>query len=173
MSDSITTDDSSTDIQIGDIALDLCQGRPVHVVDDTGQTAAEWSDANDYDLTGNYGNNRLDAAATDRVFDVVYCSSAKSEPSKTYAFPESRLLRIETERATEEGLPVRERVEVELLEDLFAALIREGNQRRHEFDMVQQWLARSDRFDEGLVTDAAELAESAEDLRLSEGETDD
>lgn len=115
-----------TDIQAGDVALDLTQGRPVHVLEDTGQTAAEWSEANDYALCENYGNSRLDAAEGDRVYDVVYCSSANSEPSKTYAMPESRLLRIETEVA-DDGEAVADRIKRELLADLFAEAHHVGN----------------------------------------------
>lgn len=115
-----------TDLQVGDVALDLAQGRPVHVVSETGLTAAEWSELNDYELCENYGNERLDATPEDRVFDVVYCSSAKSEPSKTYAMPESRLLRVETERA-DDGRPVAERVRAALLADLFAEAQHVGN----------------------------------------------
>jgi hypothetical protein len=103
-----TESDPSTDHQVirpGDICLDLAQGRPVHVLEDTGLTAAEWSEQNDYDLLENYANERFDATEHDRVYDVVYCSSAKSEPSKSYAFPESRLLRSETE-AADGGAPV-------------------------------------------------------------------
>jgi len=112
--------------QVGDVALDLTQGRPVHILRDTGQTAAEWSEANDYDLVGNYGNSRLDATADDRVYDVVYCSSAQSEPSKTYAMPASRLLRVETE-AADDGAPVAERVRREVVGDLLREAHHVGN----------------------------------------------
>jgi hypothetical protein len=115
-----------TALQVGDVALDLAQGRPTHVVADTGLTAAEWSEANDYDLVDNYGNSRFDAAPDDRVYDVVYCSSLKSEPSKTYAFPESRLGRVETE-AADGGEPVADRVRAGLLADLFAEAHHIGN----------------------------------------------
>ena len=116
-----------THIQVGDVCLDLCQGRPVHVVEDTNQTAAEWSGDHGYDLEENYGNSRLGTGPNDRVFDVVYCSSIKSEPSKTYAFPESRLARVETE-AGDGGRPVADRVRVELLDELFqiAMILDEG-----------------------------------------------
>jgi len=73
------------DIQIGDVALDLAQGRPVHVVGDTGKTAVEWSEANDYDLKSNYGNARLGTAPHDPVFDVVY---RRSRPSASGLDPE-------------------------------------------------------------------------------------
>lgn len=115
-----------TDIQVGDVCLDLTQGRPVHVLADTGLSAEEWSEANDYELCENYGNSRLDATPEDRVFDVVYCSSVKSEPSKDYAMPESRLVRVETE-AADDGEPVAQRVREALLSDLFDEARHLGN----------------------------------------------
>ena len=106
------------EIRVGDVCLDLAQGRPVHVIQDTGLDAVEWSDANGYELLENYGNSRLGASSGDRVYDVVYCSSAKSEPSKSYAMPESRLLRIETE-AADDGRPVADRAVRDVLEQLY------------------------------------------------------
>jgi hypothetical protein len=161
-----TTDDASTDIQIGDVALDLAQGRPVHVVDDTGQTAAEWADANDYELAENYGNARLGASDGDRVFDVVYCSSAKSEPSKTYAFPESRLLRIETEAATEDGRAVADRVTVDVLERVLLTVLRQSNGSSDEFHWLIAQLDAA--FDDDILGDAVELAESARELEVTD-----
>ena len=105
-------------LSVGDVALDQTQGRPVHIVEATGQTAAEWSDANDYALCENYGNERCGAEDSDMVFEVVYCSNAKSRPSKTYAMPESRLMRIETE-AADDGRPVADRVRIETLAAVF------------------------------------------------------
>lgn len=113
-------------LQVGDVALDLTQGRAVHVLADTGLTAAAWSEANDYDPVGNYGNSRLGADPDDRVYDVVYCSSLKPEPSKTYAMPASRLGRVETE-AADDGAPVADRVRRGLLADLFAEAHHLGN----------------------------------------------
>ncbi|GAB6863293.1 hypothetical protein ACFR97_10365 [Haloplanus litoreus] len=129
------------ELQVGDVALDLTQGRPVHVLEDTGQTAAEWSDANDYDLCGNYGNSRLEAQPDDAVFEVVYCSNAKSEPSKTYAMPESRLLRIETE-AADDGRPVAERAVVDVLEQLFDLAMQ----------LDEDWNTEPEGFDDALST---------------------
>jgi len=115
-----------TDYQIGvgDVCLDLAQGRPVHVVEATDLTAAGWSELNNYELCENYGNSRLGASADDAVFEVVYCSSLKSEPSKTYAMPASRLGRVETE-AGDEGRPVRDRVIEALVARLFGVAIDE------------------------------------------------
>jgi len=56
-----------SEIQVGDVCLDLTQGRPVHVVEDLQQTAAEWSEANNYELCENYGNDRLEGPPVDRV----------------------------------------------------------------------------------------------------------
>jgi len=112
-----------SEIQVGDVCLDLTQGRPVHVVEDLQQTAAEWSEANNYELCENYGNDRLGTDDDDAVYEVVYCSSAKSEPSKTYAMPESRLLRIETE-AADDGRPVADRIAVDILTDVFGLMER-------------------------------------------------
>lgn len=144
------------EIRVGDVCLDLAQGRPVHVVEDTGQTAREWSEANDYELTENYGNSRLNTTPADRVYDVVYCSSAKSEPSRTYAFPESRLLRIETE-AADDGRPVADRVAVDILEAMFQRALA-----RNE-DIEAVWLKEL-AVDVGLDTDAVDEAWELADI---------
>lgn len=143
-----------TAIQVGDVCLDLAQGRPVHVVADTGQSAREWSDANGYDLLDNYGNSRLDVGPADRVFDVVYCSDASSQPSKTYAFPESRLLRVETE-AADDGRPVADRVRRDLLEALFDSAFRTGSDKTLA---ILEGLAQ-DAVGKDLTNEARELAD--------------
>jgi len=154
-----------TDLHIGAVALDLAQGRPVHIVEDTGQTAREWSEKNDYELTDNYGNGRLGASDDDRVFDVVYCSNAKSEPSKTYAMPESRLLRIETEAATDDGRTVDERVTVDLLEALFKlarTLDEDWSVEPNGFDdALRKLLANCSAVDYDVANEAIELADIA------------
>lgn len=132
---------------VGDVALDLAQGRPVHVVAATSQTVDEWSDANNYRLVENYGNDRLGAASDDLVFDVVYCSNAKSEPSKTYAMPESRLLRIETE-AADDGRPVYQRAVRDVLTTVFI-----------ETDDADLIAALEMGYGETLVDEALELAD--------------
>jgi hypothetical protein len=154
----------SNPIQVGDVCLDLAQGRPVHVVEDLRQTAAEWSEANNYELCENYGNDRLGAADDDAVYEVVYCSNAKSEPSKTYAMPESRLLRVETE-AADDGRPVAERAAREVLESLFAAAHHDD---APDTDALKT-LAYSAGVEMALVDEAAELADVAHTI----GEADD
>lgn len=110
---------TDAEIRIGDVVIDLAQGRPMQVVDAYDWDAAEWSDRNDYDLTENYGNARLGAEPSDAVFECVYCSSLKSEPSNSYAFPESRLARVETE-AGYDRFRVQERIRVQAFADLLA-----------------------------------------------------
>jgi len=140
-------------IRLGDVALDLCQGRPVVVIGTFDYDAGEWSERNDYDLVSdNYGNQRLGAAPTDAVFEAVYCSSAKSEPSRSYTFPESRLLRIEHEAATDDGERLQTRLTRQVLADLFAAANAE--------DVDTLGGIATAAFDESLARDALELAET-------------
>lgn len=141
------------ELQVGDVALDKTQGRPVHIVEDCGQTAAEWSEANNYDLLDNYGNGRCDAEADDAVYEVVFCSNAKSEPSKTYAMPDSRLLRVETE-AADDGRPVAERAVRDVLEQLFDLAMQFDD----EFDIELEG------FDDALMTLAVNHSDSMADL---------
>lgn len=147
----------SDDIQVGDVCLDLAQGRPVMVVGTHDGDAADWSERNDYALVENYANARLGAEPTDAVFDCVYCSNAKSEPSKDYAFPESRLLRIEHESATGERLQTR--LTRQVLADL-AAAAREWDDE----DMVDQvaLLASDAGYSGDLIRTAIELAMTRE-----------
>lgn len=142
-------------IGVGDVCLDLTQGRPVHVVEATGQTVQEWSDANDYDLADNYGNARCGTTADDMVFEVVYCSSAKSQPSKTYAMPEPRLMRIETE-AADEGRPVYQRVVRDVLEDLFLDATNSVDPDAYE-EFLHETALRN--YGSTLVEEARELAD--------------
>jgi len=153
-------------IQVGDVCLDLAQGRPVHVVEALDTDAAAWSEANNYELTENYGNSRLGASDDDAVYEVVYCSSAKSKPSKTYAMPESRLLRVETE-AADDGRPVAERITVTVLEELFDAAYRSATD---SFVPDLEALAE-DAVGEELTNEARELA--SVEHTISDGDADE
>lgn len=143
-------------IKIGDVALDLAQGRAVHVIEQYDGTAKEWSDENDYEITENYGNSRLGAEETDAVFEVVYCNNAKSEPSRSYAMPESRLLRIETESA-DGGKQVYDRITLEVLDRLF----QEANKDDENSVLLLEHLAEESGFSDELIGEAKELAEAA------------
>ena len=151
-----------SEIQVGDVVLDLCQGRPMQVIGDPQQTAAEWSGDNGYDLLDNYGNSRLGADPNDRVFECVYVGSIKSEPSRDYTFPESRLARVEVESA-DDGRPVADRVRVETLEALFTmATSLDGDwsiEPESWSDAVAKLVTSAGSIDDDLVDEARELAE--------------
>jgi len=87
--------------------------------------------------------------------EAVHCSSAKSEPSKTYAMPESRLLRIETE-AADGGRAVYERVAREALEAVFDSMYRNESLTDGDVAAVAQHVGG---LDPDLVDEARELAE--------------
>lgn len=116
------------DIRVGDVVLDLAQGRPMQVVEVHSADAGVWSVANGYDLSGNYANDRLGATDDDAVYECVYVSNLRSEPSKTYAFPEARLARIEVEAATKDGDRVQDALVTELLAEMFDAAREWGGQ---------------------------------------------
>lgn len=141
-------------IQTGDVCLDLAQGRACHVIDVHEGDAADWSEENNYEITENYANERLGATDDDRVYEVVYCNSAKSEPSKSYGMPESRLLRVETE-AADDGRPVADRIRAEVLEDVFGAMMDTG----HDTEVVAGILEET--IDQGVVRESQGVAEAA------------
>ena len=106
----------------GDPVMDAAQGRPMVVLDAPNQTVAEWSEANNYDLTENYANSKFDAAADEFVVRCVYVSDVRSEPSKDYTFPVSRVRLIDAHHA-DDGMRVADRVAVDLLKQLFGAAL--------------------------------------------------
>jgi len=108
-----------TSFHIGDPVMDAAQGRPMVVVSTPDQTVGEWSDANDYDLTDNYANSKFDPVEGEAAVECVYVSDVRSEPSKTYTFPESRLRLIDVHHA-DDGRRLYDRVVVDVLEQLFA-----------------------------------------------------
>lgn len=142
----------SDDIQLGDVVLDLAQGRPMLVTDTYDYDAAEWSERNNYDLCGNYGNARLGASPTDAIFECVYVGSIRSEPSKSYDFPEARLARIEHESAVDER--VQTRLTRQILADLFEATNMD--------DVDTLGGIATAAFGEELARDALELAKTRE-----------
>ena len=108
--------------KVGDPVIDAAQGRPMVVLDAPNQTVAEWSEANNYDLRENYANSKFDAAADEFVVRCAYVSDVRSEPSKDYTFPVSRVRLIDAHHA-DDGKRVADRVAVDLLERLFGAAL--------------------------------------------------
>jgi hypothetical protein len=111
--------------RIADPVVDCAQGRPMVVIDAPAQTVAEWSDANNYDLTENYANSKFGCHAEEYVVECVYVSDVRSEPSKTYTFPASRLRLIDAHHA-DDGRRLADRVLEGVAEALFAAAIQNG-----------------------------------------------
>ncbi len=95
------------------------------------------------------------------MFDVVYCSSLKSTPSKTYAYPESRLGRTESE-AADAGRQVADRVVVAVLEKLFE---RAATDDDGAVTVLERYAT-----DVGYQDEAAEARELAEVDRIIGGE---
>lgn len=157
------TDPLADDFEIGDPVIDLANGRNMVIVSKAADSVREWSDANNYELTENYGNERLRALESDPVFTCVYVASCGSMPTKTYDFPSSRLGRPLYENPDESGR-VYDLVAIDVLEELFNAA--EGN----------DWLV--DEHDGGtagllkfLLSQTAleeELVETAYELALAE-----
>jgi hypothetical protein len=153
------------EIGVGDTVLDLAQGRTMQVIEEHDQTSREWSDENDYELTENYANDRLGATDDDLVFECVYAGSVKNEPSKPYAFPESRLARIETEKA-DDGRKVRERIAVDVLESVFDSMLRYDALDEDDIDAVAKHVGD---VSPEVVDEARELARANE---IGESEDD-
>lgn len=126
--DPTQTTDVSNPYQTGDPVVDLAQGRPMIVLDAPDETAREWSDRENYELAENYANGKLDTTDDDAVVRCVYVSDIRSEPSKDYTFPTSRVALIDAHHA-DDGRRVAERVRLDLLESMMRATVasdREG-----------------------------------------------
>jgi len=85
--------------KVGDPVVDLAQGRPMLVVRTPAKNMAEWSGDNGYDLAENYANSKFDPQPDEPVVECVYVSDIRSEPSKTYTFPVSRVALIDVHHA--------------------------------------------------------------------------
>lgn len=138
------------------------------VVDAPDETVAEWSDANDYDLVGNYANSKFQPDPTEGVVECVYVSDVRSEPSKTYTFPVSRVALIDVHHA-DDGRRLYDRVVVDVLDRLFQTARRASGDDYWEVrdpvtvvETVARWALEGqedDRVDEAIEpADAATLS---------------
>lgn len=155
-------------LEVGDVVLDLAQGRPMQIVGRYDGDVREWSAENDYDLTGNYGNSRFEAEESEAVFDCVYVGSIQSEPSKTYAFPTSRLARIEVEAAEEELLRVGDEIRQAFLTEILLGLRMDGDPSNAS-SLVRR-AAEDAGLPQAAIEEAAELAETTFQGRKAEQE---
>jgi hypothetical protein len=141
-----------SEYRIGDPVVDLAQGRPMVVLGAPTDTVAEWSDRNGYDLMDNYANRKFDPDADEGIVECVYVSDVRSEPSKTYTFPVSRVALIDVHHA-DGGRRVADRIISELLSELFMAASADTTRRTLREVAIQAGVS------EGVVEEARELAE--------------
>jgi hypothetical protein len=156
----------SNPYQVGDPVVDLAQGRPMVVLEAPDQTVAEWSEANNYELTTNYANGKLGASDDEAVVRCVYVSDIRSEPSKDYTFPVSRLALIDVHHA-DGGKRIAERVQIDLLAAMFeVALILESGPSADDLaDCVP-----SSALEASKVTIARQIAEAAVEEPLEDAD---
>jgi hypothetical protein len=139
--------------QVGDPVVDLAQGRPMIVLEAPETTVEEWSNSNGYELADNYANTKLDTYPSMPVVRCVYLSDIRSEPSKDYTFPTSRVALIDAHHA-DDGRRIHDRVQRDVLEQLFDAAYRSGGDQTVS---VLEALAQ-DAVGKDLTAEARELA---------------
>lgn len=164
------------EIETGDVVLDLAQGRPMQVVgeyDGNGEyepNAAGWSEDENYNLLENYGNSRLGATEEDAVFTCVYVGSVRSEPSKDYDFPVSRLARIEVEKADAMLKRPAEEIRQQLIAS-FAAEVSLSREDGSEEVTIKELMIRA-AGNEDLVEEAFEVGGIEAEERKSGQQTE-
>jgi len=114
--------------RVGDPVVDLAQGRPMLVLEAPETTVDEWSAENGYQLMDNYANAKLDTTPGEAVVRCVYLSDIRSEPSKDYTFPTSRVALIDAHHA-DDGRRIHDRVARDVLEQLFDTAYQSGSDR--------------------------------------------
>jgi hypothetical protein len=152
--------------KIGDPVVDLAQGRPMIVLDAPNESVQAWSDREGYDLADNYANGKLGADPDETVVRCVYVSDIRSEPSKDYTFPVSRVTLIDVHHA-DDGRRVYDRVAMDILERLFS--VAAGAMEPDNTEMLHS-VCRDAGLDEDVVQVARELADVADTIGGDDGE---
>jgi len=119
------------------------------------ESVQEWSDRENYELAENYANSKLGTRPNEAVVRCVYVSDIRSEPSKDYTFPVSRVALIDAHHA-DDGRRIFDRVAVEVLAAVFDSMRRYETFEEHDIDAVARHISdlRSD-----VVEEARELAD--------------
>lgn len=114
----VTADGDADAIQAGDVVVDLASGKALQVVSKSATPAGE-HDQTRSDATA----EMFDADADEPVFNCVFLPDGErvSPPSKTYAYPESRLLRYPVEDAGD-GKRIQHHLIAAILTDLAEAV---------------------------------------------------
>jgi|GEM_PF-4032499 len=102
-------------ISTGDIVVDLASGKALQVVGKSVQTVGEHPQTRSDDTAEMFG-----AHSAETVFDCVFLPDGEkvTPPTKTYAYPESRLLRYPVENATEYGGDIQTWLRTAFLDEL-------------------------------------------------------
>jgi len=112
--------------QVGDPVMDAAQGRAMIVLGVPNQTVAEWSNDNGYDLLENYANAKFDPSPNEGVVRCAYLGNVRSDPSKDYTFPVSRVRLIDAHHADDGDRiadRIADRVAVDVLSAVFGAAL--------------------------------------------------
>lgn len=149
--------------QTGDPVMDAAQGRPMIVLEPLAETVDEWSDRNGYNLLDNYANAKFDPSPDEPVARCVYVSDVRSEPSKDYTFPISRLRLIDAHHA-DDRRRVADRVRRDTLEGVFLALA--DAEMDHRIDGLADTLRPA--FGDDLVSEARELADVEQTVKAND-----
>jgi len=142
-----------SNIGIGDVVVDLARGKSLQVVSVATQTAGEHKQVRSDPTAEMFGTD-----ADDLVFNCVFLPNQDdgiSPPSKTYAYPESRLLRYPVEDATPNERLQREWLS-NVLEQLAVVVTKfdDDRQRQGVFRAVDE------AFGEDVVETLEEFAEA-------------
>ncbi|WP_254841108.1 hypothetical protein [Natronomonas marina] len=115
---------NDTDISTGDVVVDLASGKSLQVVGKSTQSVGEHRETRSDATAEMFG-----ADADEPVFMCVYLPNGEkvSPPSKTYAYPESRLLRYPVEDATEYAGDIQTWLRTAFLDELADGVARSGN----------------------------------------------
>lgn len=141
------------DLKLADPVMDAAQGRPMIVLEPVTETVAEASERISYDLTSNYGNKKFGVTPDEPAVVCRYVSDVSNDPNKPYTFPRSRLRLIDAHHA-DGGERLYDRVQRDVLERLFDAAFRSGQDRTLA---ILEGLAQ-DAVGKDAMTEARELA---------------
>jgi hypothetical protein len=111
-------------VQPGDIVIDLVQGRPLYVSRVRADTAVEYFDDEDFDLTTYKVHPWLPIRPDDTIFECVFVPTKPQDipadpADKTYDYPSGRLARIPIEHLYDSQTRPQFDRRVEFLSQLF------------------------------------------------------
>lgn len=146
---------SERGISTGDVVVDLASGKSLQVVGTSTMTVGEHPKTRSDDTAEMFG-----ADPEEPVYSCVFLPDGErvSPPSKTYAYPESRLIRYPVERATEYTGSMQNWLRTAFLNELADGVRRSGNEelRRDLRSLI------ADVYSEDIADIFEELVETSE-----------